>query len=85
MHLHQLQDGETEVKTRAQPHDIRWAPKFPGRSPPRLQGGDAAAKEICTDSAYSQPGKPEAQDPGGGDLQLVVIRGQGATIIAAHC
>ena len=64
----QLYDGEVEVEAWAQPHDICRASKFPGRSSPRLQRGDAPAKEICADSSYSQPGKPETQDPSGGDL-----------------
>ena len=81
----QLYDGEIEVEAWVQPHDIYRASKFPGRSPPRLQRGDAPAKEICADSSYSQPGKPEAQYPGGGDLQLVIVRGQSTPIIASHC
>ena len=81
----QFYDGEIEVEAWAQPHDTCRASKFPSRSPPRLQRGDAPAKEICADSSYSQPGKPETQDPSSGDLQLVVVRGQSAPIIASHC
>src|SRR4051812_31054590 len=48
------------------------------------RGGDAAAKEICANGAYSEPGKPEALDPGDGNLQPVVFRGHVAPITAAH-
>ena len=81
----QLYDGEIEVEAWAQPNDICRASKFPGGSPPRLQRGDAPEKEICADSSYSQHGKPETQDPSGGDLQLVVVHGQSVPVIATHC
>ena len=59
-HRVKLQNSEVEVEARTQPHDIRRIPEFPGGSPPFLQGGDAAAKKICANSAYREPGKPEA-------------------------
>ena len=58
-HRVQFQDSEVEVEARAQPHDIRRILVLPGGSPPLLQGGDAAANEICANGAYSEPGKPE--------------------------
>ena len=82
-HRIQLQDGEVEVEARAQPHDIRRVLELPGGSPPLLQGGDAAAKEICANGAYGEPGKPEAKDPGDGNLQPIVFRGHVALIVAA--
>ena len=44
----------------------------------------AAAKEVCTNDPYSEPGKPESQNPGGGDLQLSIIRRQSAPVAVAH-
>ena len=41
-------------------------------------------KEICADSTYGEPSKPEAKDPGDGDLQPLVFWGHVAPIIAAH-
>ena len=73
-----------EVETRTQPHYIHRVLELPGGSPPLLQGGDAAAKEVCANCAYSEPGKPEAKDPGDGDLQSVVFQGHVAPIVAAH-
>ena len=43
-----------------------------------------ATKKICANSAYSEPGKPEAKDPGDGNLQPIVFRGH-VTPIAAAC
>ena len=48
------------------------------------RGGDAAAKKICANCAYSEPGKPEAKDPGDGNLQPIVFRGHVAPILATH-
>ena len=59
-HSVKLQNSEVEVEARAQPHDVRRTPELPGGSPPLLQGGDAAAKKICANGAYGEPGKPEA-------------------------
>ena len=83
-HPVQLQNSEVKIEAWAQPHDIRRAPEQPGGPPPLLQRGDAAAKEVRANGPYSKPGKPEPQNPGGGDLQLSIVRRQGAPVAAAH-
>ena len=52
--------------------------------PLSCRGGDAAAKEIYANGAYGEPSKPEAKDPGDGDLQPLVFRGHVAPIITTH-
>src|SRR4051812_25109342 len=59
-HRVELQDSEVEVEARPQFHDIRHILKLPVGSPPLLQGGDAAAEEICANRSYGKPGNPEA-------------------------
>ena len=59
-HRVELQNCEVEVEARPQPHDICRILELPSGSPPFLQGGDAAAKKIHANNAYSEPGKPEA-------------------------
>ena len=46
------------------------------------RGGDAAAKKIYANSAYSEPGKPKALDPGDDNLQPIVFWGHVAPIVA---
>src|SRR3954467_5916593 len=79
-----LQDSKVEIEARTQPHDVRRVLELPGRSPFLLQGGDAAAEEVRANSADGEPGKPEAQDPGDGNLQLGVVRSHVALVVAAH-
>ena len=73
-HRVQLQNRKVEVGVWVQTHDSRRVLELPGRSPPLLQGGNAAAKEICPDSTYGEPRKPEAKNPSDGDLQPLVFR-----------
>src|SRR3954465_1090518 len=79
-----LQESKVEIEARTQPHDVCRVLELPGGSPLLLQGGDAAAEEVRANSADSEPGKPEAQDPGDSNLQLGVVRSHVAPIAAAH-
>ena len=80
----QLHDSEVEIEAWPQPHDVCRVLELSGGPTPLLQGGDAAAKEICAYSAYSEPSKPEAKDAGDGNLQPIIFRGH-VTPIAAAC
>lgn len=80
---HVLQDCQVVVQTRAQPHDICYILKLPGWSPFVLQRGDAAAKEVGANHFYCEPGIPETVDPGNCDCELLILRIEGAPVLAA--